>query len=68
MYTQESTVEIQSTTNWNQIGHSMTCPANRVIAQQYSSATFISLRFHFCKETFGARFKNVTISILFLLM
>ena len=31
-----------------------------VIAQQYSSATFVSLRFHFRKENFGAHFKNVT--------
>jgi hypothetical protein len=29
-----------------------------VIAQQYSSATFIPLRFHFHKESFGA-FKNI---------
>jgi hypothetical protein len=30
-----------------------------VIAQQYSSATFVSLPFHSHKEKFGARFKNV---------
>jgi hypothetical protein len=29
-----------------------------VIAQQYSSATFASLRFQFCKEKLGAHFKN----------
>jgi hypothetical protein len=33
-----------------------------VIAQQYSPATFVSLRFHFRKEKFGARFKCVTMS------
>ena len=32
-------------------------PAACVIAQQYSSATFIPLRFHFLKEKFGV-FKN----------
>jgi hypothetical protein len=31
------------------------CPAASVIAQQYSSATAISLRSHCRKEKFGAR-------------
>jgi hypothetical protein len=34
-----------------------------VIAQQYSSATFVSLRFRFRKEKFGARFKDFIIAI-----
>jgi hypothetical protein len=34
-------------------------PVVRVIAQQYSSATFFSLRFHPKKEKHCARFKNV---------
>jgi hypothetical protein len=32
-----------------------------VIAQQYSFATFVSLRFHSGKKKFTARFKNVNI-------
>jgi hypothetical protein len=42
------------------------CPIACVIAQQYSSATFVSLRIHSRKEKFGARFKIVTILFLFL--
>ena len=38
-----------------------------VIAQQYSPATFVSLRFHFRKEKYGARFKCVTMSFLLVL-
>jgi hypothetical protein len=30
-----------------------------VIAQQYSPPTFVSLRFHFRQEKFGAHLKNV---------
>jgi hypothetical protein len=36
----------------------------RVIAQQYSSATFVSLRFHSVKEKFGARSRHVTFYFL----
>jgi hypothetical protein len=36
-----------------------------VIAQQYSSSTFLSLSFHLCKTKFDALFKNVIISFLF---
>jgi hypothetical protein len=36
----------------------MTAPPS-VIAQQYSSATFISLSFQPSKEIFGMRFRNV---------
>jgi hypothetical protein len=35
------------------------CHAARVIAQQYSSATFVSLHFHSRKEKFNARLKNL---------
>jgi hypothetical protein len=38
-----------------------------VIAQQYSSATFVFLRFHSGNEKFGVRFKNFTISIFYFL-
>jgi len=31
-----------------------------VIAQKYSSATFVSLCFHYRKENFSPYFKNVT--------
>jgi hypothetical protein len=34
--------------------------AVRVIAQQYSSATFVPLRFHSRKESFGAPLENVS--------
>jgi hypothetical protein len=34
-------------------------PAACVIAQQYSPATFLSLRFHFRNKKFGERLKNV---------
>jgi hypothetical protein len=36
-------------------------PATFVIAQQYSSATFVSMRFHSRKEKFGVRLKNLII-------
>jgi hypothetical protein len=50
-YTQGSPVEIQTPT---QRDHPAVC----VIAQQYSSSTFVSLRFHSRKEMFGALFQN----------
>jgi hypothetical protein len=46
MYVQGSPVEIQTSTHWSLIGRSMTAPHACVIAQQYSSTTFVSLRFH----------------------
>jgi hypothetical protein len=45
--------------DWPQHDH----PALNVIAQQYSSATFVSLRFHSRKTKFGALFKNMFFSI-----
>jgi len=46
-------------------GISPSPPKKIDIAQQYSSATFVSPRFHFCKEKFGASFRNVVISVFF---
>jgi hypothetical protein len=46
MCTRRSPVETQTSKHENLIGGSMTA-APSVIAQQYSSATFVSLRFHF---------------------
>jgi hypothetical protein len=43
------------------IGHSMSAPPP-VIAQQYASAIFVSLRSHSRKKKFGAHSKNVIIS------
>jgi hypothetical protein len=43
----------------NLIGSSKTAPAACVIAQQYSSAIFVSRRFLSRKEKFGTRFKNL---------
>jgi hypothetical protein len=60
-----SPVEIQIPTHWNLIGRSITSSTPYVIAQQYSSATFVSLRFHSLKQKFGSRFKNGIISTLF---
>jgi hypothetical protein len=40
-------------------------PAACVIAQQYSSTTFISSHVHFHKGTFGMHFKNLIISFYF---
>jgi hypothetical protein len=34
-------------------------PTACVIAQQYSSKTFVSLCFYYCKEKFGAPYKNI---------
>ena len=42
-------------------------PATCVIAQQNSSATFASIRLYYSKEKFGARIRNVIISIFYLL-
>jgi hypothetical protein len=39
------------------------CPAACVVAQQYSSATLLSLRCHYRKKKFGAIFKTATLSI-----
>jgi hypothetical protein len=41
-----SSVEIQNPVRWNLMGHGMALPPY-VIAQECSSSTFVSLRFHF---------------------
>jgi hypothetical protein len=43
-------------------------PAAFVIAQQYSSATFIAFGFHSSKEKLGAHVKNIIISKFLLLL
>jgi len=42
------------------------CPASCVVAQQYSSATFVSLHFHSHKQKFSLHFKMVLFQIKFL--
>jgi hypothetical protein len=59
LYVQGSRVEIQTPAHWNLIGRSVTAP-QPVIAQRYSSAIFVTLRFLSVREEFGA-FKNVII-------
>ena len=51
-YTQGSPVQIQTPTQWNLIGRSLTAPPT--VAQQCSSASFASLRCRFRKEKSGA--------------
>jgi hypothetical protein len=53
--------DIQTPTHWRMIGRSITAPPP-VIAQQYSSTTFIALSFHSSKEKLGACVKNIIIS------
>jgi hypothetical protein len=55
---QGSPVKIQIPAHWNLIGRSLSAPLP-VIAQQYSSATFVSLRFHSGKAKSGAHFTLV---------
>jgi hypothetical protein len=43
----------------------LVCSATSVIAQQYSSTTFVSLHFHSHQEKFRTLFKNVILSICF---
>jgi hypothetical protein len=53
-------VEVENPTQWNLIGRGISSPPPPVyIAQQYSSATFVSLHFLFFKEKFCAPFRNV---------
>jgi hypothetical protein len=42
----------------------MTAQPPVVMGQQYSSATFLSLRLHYRNENFGSRLKNITIPVL----
>jgi len=67
VYVQGSLVEIQTQTHCNPLGRSMTAPPP-VIAQQYSPATYVSLRYYSCKEKFGVPNKNITSSSYFLFL
>jgi hypothetical protein len=51
-------LEFQTPSHWNLISRSTTAPVACVIAQQYSSATVVSLRFHPRKENCGTLFKT----------
>jgi hypothetical protein len=53
----------QASTQWTVIGRSVTAPPSGV-ARQYSSTTFVSLRFHSRKDKFGARFNSFYFDIL----
>ena len=66
MFIQGVQVKSKLPTHLNCIGRNMTAPPS-VIAQQYSSATFVSLRFHSRMEKLGARLRHVTSGILSLL-
>ena len=60
IYVQGTPAEIQIPTHRNPTGRRKR-PEARVIAQQCSSTTFVSLRFHSNKEKFGAHLKNFTL-------
>ena len=51
-------VENQTANYWNLVGSSMTARLSCVIAQQHSSAIFVTFRFLFGKKKFGAYFKK----------
>jgi len=55
MHKQRRQGEFQTTTHWNLIARSMTASLP-VIAQQYSSAMFVSMRCLSRMEKFGSRF------------
>jgi hypothetical protein len=55
MYKKRRPGEIQTPTHWNLIARSMTA-SPPVIAQQYSSAMFVSTRCRSRMEKFGSRF------------
>ena len=61
---QGSPVEIQIAAHSNLIGRIMTAPM-AVIAQQYSSATFVSLRLYSRKENFDTLFEKLWFQFLF---
>jgi hypothetical protein len=57
MYVQVSPAGIKARRRWNLIGHGNTAPPS-VVAQQYSSATFLSLRFHPREESVRRTFRK----------
>ena len=60
-------VENQTPTYWNPFDYSTTVPATCVIAQQCSSATFVSLCFHFRKEKCHFAFQKYYFNFLLVL-
>jgi hypothetical protein len=57
MFIKGRSVEIKKTNTLQPDRLQRDRPVACVIAQQYSSATFVSSRFHYLKEKFGVRFK-----------
>jgi hypothetical protein len=55
MYKQRRPGEIQTPTHWNLIARRMTA-SPPIMAQQYSSAMFVSVRCRSRMEKFGSRF------------
>jgi hypothetical protein len=68
MYIQWSPFEIKTPTPRKTDQPQHDYPIACVIAQQYSSAIFISLRSHSRTEKFGVRLKDVTFQPLFFLL
>jgi len=64
MYIQRSTAKIRTPAHGYLTDHDMTASTACVIAQQYSSATFVPLRFHSLKEKIPRIF-NEKIKFLF---
>ena len=60
-----SPTEILIQIHWNLMGLSMTTPNACDIAQQYSSATFVSLRFHTRKEKKWRSLKKLLLQNLY---
>jgi hypothetical protein len=56
-----SPVAVHTPTHWNLIGRRIIVLIPCVIAQQYASAIFISLRVHSRKEKFRCYLKNIVI-------
>jgi hypothetical protein len=63
MYIQGNSAEIQTTNTLEPYWPQHDGPVDSVIAQQYSSATFIPTQFQSHNEKIGASFKCVIISI-----
>ena len=67
IYIKGRPVGTRNQTQSNLIDLSMTVPPI-VIAQQYYSTTYVSLRFHLRKGNFDARFNSASFSFFFLLL
>jgi hypothetical protein len=66
MYIQWSPVEVQAPAHLEPDRPQCDRPAARIVAQQYSSATCISLRFYYRKEKFGLHIKILFFQLLLL--